>query len=380
MRIRILHVVEAFGLGGGVENGIANLVSSLDSDRFEHVLCAVFRLGPDLRRFSSGIRIVDLGRAGGRFRIQAHSLMQAIRQIAPDVVHSRNWGALEAVPAARWAGVARIIHSEHGVEETSEEPMRRRIFRRVAYSMAHSVFAVSAGLRDSLVRRTGFDDIGVVLNGVDTQRFSPGEADRARMRNVLGIAADEFAFGCVGRLNPIKDYPTAIRAARELAQRNIRFRLFVAGDGPELEALQTQAASLPRDCVRFTGALSDVPGFLRAMDAYVLPSLTEGISNSLLEAMASGLPPVATYTGGNPEVIVDGESGLLFPVGDSAALADRLLALTARSDLRSQLGARALARARERFSLDAMTRRYDDLYTNGVKRAYPAQAVLSGMR
>jgi sugar transferase (PEP-CTERM/EpsH1 system associated) len=374
MAIRVLHVVEAFGLGGGVENGIANLVRHMDTDRFEHVLCAVFRLGPDLGRFSSErVRIVSLDRRGGRFSFQAASLARTIRAIAPDVVHSRNWGALESVLAAGWAGVPRVIHSEHGVEETAAEPFRRLVFRRLAYSFANSVFAVSEGLRDSLVRRTGCRKIGVIYNGVDTRKFRPDAAVRARKRRELGLMDSDFAVGCVGRLNPVKDYPTAIRA---LATTDRRYRLFIVGSGPELAALRQLAESNPATSgrVHLLGTTADVPEFLCAMDGYVLPSLTEGISNSLLEAMASGLPAIATDAGGNPEVVTHGESGLLFPVGSSATLAEHLLAIMQRNDLRAKLSAGALQRVRERFSLTSMVTRYEELYTKEAIRSRAAIA------
>ena len=112
----------------------------------------------------------------------------------------------------------------------------------------------------------------------------------------------------------------------------------------------------------FLGSSSRVPEVLRAMDVFVLPSVAEGICNSLLEAMATGLPVIATAVGGNPEVVVDGESGLLFPAGDVAALADRLTRLRAQPEVRSELGLRAIERVRSEFSLDSMVRAYEQLY------------------
>jgi sugar transferase (PEP-CTERM/EpsH1 system associated) len=364
MPVRILHLVDAFGLGGGVENGIANLVHHMDPTLFEHTLCAVFRLGPDLQRFPTDrVRIVSLGHSGGRFSTQLPALVKLIRELKPDIVHSRNWGALEAVPAARWAGTSFVIHSEHGVEEVIEEPFRRAVFRRVAYGLAHAVFAVSEGLRATLVRRTGFPaaKFGVIHNGVHTKRFRPDLEARARMRRELGIESDRFCIGCVGRMNAIKDYPTAIRA---IAGLDARCSLFIAGKGPDLPSLRALVASSPEIAgrVTFTGSLDRVPDFLRAMDCYVLSSLTEGISNSLLEAMATALPVVATKTGGNPEVVVDNESGLLFPVGDAVTLAHRLRSIEANSELRDRLSRGALERVRERFSLRAMVSRYEELY------------------
>jgi glycosyltransferase involved in cell wall biosynthesis len=142
------------------------------------------------------------------------------------------------------------------------------------------------------------------------------------------------------------------------------WRVLFAGDGPEHGRLLEFVTSRPgwADRVLFLGRRTDVPELLNAMDVYVLPSVSEGICNSLLEAMAAGLPVIATATGGNPEVAVDGNSGLLFPVGDARLLAQRLLALRAQSDFRAQLGRQALHRVQQEFSIEAMVRSYAEMY------------------
>ncbi len=175
MPIRILHVVEALGVGGGVETGIGNLIANMDRERFEHVLCAVFRVGGQLERYPvERVEIVGLEQSPRRFSIQAGALAQIIRRIRPAIVHSRNWGAMEAVIAARWEGSCSVIHSEHGVEmNPAAEPRRRAWLRRLAFHMAHRVFSVSYQLRDMLARRTGFPSrkIDVIHNGVDMGLF-----------------------------------------------------------------------------------------------------------------------------------------------------------------------------------------------------------------
>lgn len=368
MAIRIMHVVEALGVGGGVENGIANLIERMDRGRFEHVLCAVFHLGAQVGRYPADrVRVVCLDQKHRKLSIQVGPLAQMIRELKPDIVHSRNWGAMEAVIAGRWAGSCSVVHSEHGIEmNPSAEPRRRGWVRRVAFEMADRVFSVSIQLRDMLARRTGFPSrkIAVIHNGVDTERFRPDASAGRQFRAERGIADGEFCIGCVGRLNRIKDYPTMLRAAEVFSQSGAAWRLFIVGGGEELGALEEFAAALPalNGRVHFLGAIDRVPEFLNAMDAYVLPSLCEGISNSLLEAMAAGLPVVVSDTGGNPEVVVDRESGLLFPVGDFQRLADQLSELQSRRELRGQLGQQALRRVREQFSLSAMVERYEEMY------------------
>jgi sugar transferase (PEP-CTERM/EpsH1 system associated) len=367
MAIRVLHVVEALGVGGGVENGIANLIESMDRKRFEHVLCSVFRLGPQVERYPlDRVRLLCLAQKQRKFSVQIGPLAEMIRHVKPNIVHSRNWGALEAVLAGRWVRCGSVIHSEHGVEfNPAKDPWRRRWFRRLAFEMADRVFSVSSQLRDALARRTGFPlrKIGVIRNGVDTQRFRPDPAVRRRFRSELGIGQQEFCVGCVGRLSRIKDYPTMLRAAEVLSVSGSCWRLLIAGSGPEVTALEELAARPAlRGRVRFLGPSDRVPEFLSAIDAYVLPSLSEGISNSLLEAMAVGLPVVASDTGGNPEVVVEGESGLLFPVGDHERLGEHLVLLCGDNDLRQRLGRAALRRIHEHFSLNSMVEQYEQMY------------------
>jgi len=388
MAIRILHVVEAIGIGGGIENGIAHLIERMDSTRFEHILCGVFRLGPQVERYPADrVQIVCLEQKPRRLAIQTGPLAEMIRKLRPDVVHSRNWGALEAAVAARWVGETSVIHSEHGVEmDPAAEPRRRSWFRRFVFSLTDRVFCVSYQLRDMLAARTGFPQrkIGVIHNGVKTSLFRPDASVRRRFRAELGIDDDEFCIGCVGRLNRIKDYPTMFRAAELFSKSCASWRLLIVGSGAELSALREFVNSSPvlRGRVHFIGASNRVPELLNALDVYVLPSLCEGISNSLLEAMATGLPVIASDTGGNPEVVVDGESGLLFPVGDFRRLADQLLLLYSAKERRVQFGQMALCRVKEQFSLDSMVEQYEEMYSSLVRtrvlRAGVQSAVTAG--
>jgi sugar transferase (PEP-CTERM/EpsH1 system associated) len=376
-----MHVVDHLGKGG-LENGLVNLIENLDPARFEHVVYAIRKLGPNADRLMAGrIQVICQGKREGDSRFQAGTLARAIREVRPDIVHSRNWAAIEAVPAARWVRSCKVVHSEHGLEAgvSAREPLRRIWFRRLAYHLAHRVLSVSYQLRDLHAARTGFDPgrIAVFHNGVDRRRFYPDPAERSRMRAEFGLAPDEFCIGCVGNLFPVKGHMTALEGVAELAGRCANWRLLLVGQGPEQGKLEAFVAARPDWArrVQFLGTSHRVPELLRALDAYVLPSLAEGISNSLLEAMATGVPVVATRTGGNPEVVVDGESGLLFPVGDARRLGEHLLRLHADPQLRQELAGRALRRVREDFALDSMVDRYAQLYESlGRSAALPVHA------
>lgn len=383
MRIRILHVVEALGVGGGVENGIANLLRMMDPNQFEHILCAVFETGARLERYPlDRIRLLDLGQKHGRLKTQVGALAKTIRSVRPDIVHSRNWGAMEAVPAARWAGRCAVVHSEHGVEmDPEKEPGRRRWMRRLLYPMANRIFSVSEELRQILVRRTGISghEIGVIHNGVDRSRFYPDAARRQRCRQDLN-AGDAFLIGAVGRLNRIKDYPTLLRAAERCSRQGRDWRLFIAGSGAERSALEGMAAASPalNGRVVFLGDTANVAEFLNGLDVYVLPSLCEGISNSLLEAMATRLPVIVSDAGGNKEVVEHGVSGLRFPVGNVACLAECLECVW-REDLRAELGREAERRIAAEFSLESMIRQYEEMYQTLAGAAAKSQPVYKAL-
>jgi len=367
-RLRILHVLDNLG-NGGLQNGLSNLIDRLDPERFEHVLCAirpvedkhVHPFSPDrARTMCIGDRKLS--------RVQIPALLRVIKQMRPHIVHSRNWAAIEAVPAARLAGRCGIIHSEHGIDQDTAqaEPRRRSCLRRLAFELADRVLSVSRIIRDLHSRRTLYpaEKIQVINNGVDNKRFRPDPVVRMRVRRELGIGDNDFCLGSVGNLVPVKDQLTIMRALVEFSNTTPGWRLLLAGDGPELRSLTEFATTRPecRGRILFLGRSKRIPELLNAMDIYVLSSITEGINNSLLEAMATGLPVVASRTGGNPEVVLEGETGLLFPVGDPDTLAAHLSTLYADDGLRQRFSTAACARVAQDFSMVSMVHQYEQLY------------------
>src|SRR5689334_3944377 len=172
-RIRILHVIDSMGRGG-MQNGILNLIHGLDPNRYEHSLCSTRRLDPSqAHAVPDDVRTICIAE-GGQARIQAPALARSIRSMRPDVVHSRNWGGVEAVLAGRWARGPALLHSEHGLETdpSAVEPIRRRVMRRAAFELADQVMCVSYQLKEVHARRTGFSEsrISVIHNGVDSGR------------------------------------------------------------------------------------------------------------------------------------------------------------------------------------------------------------------
>lgn len=365
-----MHVVHGLGTGG-TEEGIRKLLLGLNSDKFEQVVCTIGS-SPSIDH-RSGARVLSLAQPMDRYSLLIGKLARIIRCERPHIVHSRNWGAIEAIPAARLAGVKAAIHSEHGLESDTyqRQPWRRKLIRRMCFRWANRVFTVSAGLKDYYVKQLGIRNcnIDVIPNGVDTDRFSANEGRRAVIREKLGARSEMVVIGTVGRLDPIKDHLTLLKAA-EMLELKDRLRLIIVGDGATrgvIEASLSKYQELGKRTV-MVGATDDVVSYLSAFDIFVLPSLAEGMSNALLEAMSMGLACVASRTGGNPELIEDRQAGMLFEPRRAAQLADCLRILISNQPLRQEVGANARRRVEATFSLRRMLSDYAELYLDVATR------------
>jgi sugar transferase (PEP-CTERM/EpsH1 system associated) len=367
-RLRILHVIPQL-MPGGTEYALLRLIRALGDGAFEHHICATRGFDPAFAQregVAKQVRVV--GASGAAFQFPLFRLAAIMRELKPHIVHSRNWGGIEAIAAARLARVPVAIHSEHGYEVDSLHglPLRRRLFRRAMYSVSDAVFANSSELREYHARQAWIsrNKIRVIHNGVDTQRFAPDPAVRTRMRRELDLPASSLVLGSVGRLVSIKDHATLLKAASTLAVKGANVKILLVGAGPELPSLQQLAAELAGldGRVIFAGASDRIPELLNAMDVFVLPSLGEGMSNTILEAMATALPVVATHVGGNPELVEEGKTGFLFSAGDAAGLATTLEKLSRDASVRQQLSVAARQRALAEFSLERMAKEYGALY------------------
>jgi glycosyltransferase involved in cell wall biosynthesis len=206
-----------------------------------------------------------------------------------------------------------------------------------------------------------------VPNGIRVDGFSVASQERRlALRSVLGFASDVRIVGSVGRLNPVKDQATLLRAFARMHAQLPDTVLALVGDGALREALQSQATALGvGDAVRFLGDRGDVRQLLQGFDLFVLSSLSEGYSMALLEACASGLPIVATDVGGNREIVVDGRNGVLVPPGNADALADAMSALLRETDRTERMGQAGRDWALREASVETMASRYDTLYRGG---------------
>ena len=367
-KLRVLHVIDRL-LVGGTEVGILKVIRGLSDDCFEHRICTVRGFDETFAR-SEGFqgKIYVAGAANSGFQFLLGRLAKTMRDFRPHIVHSRNWGAIETLPAARLSGVPVAIHSEHGYELDMLKglPKRRRVFRRAAYAAADAVFTVTEELRTYHACQAWLpmERIRVLPNGVDTNRFAYRHREREEIRQRLGFDDESIVLGSVGRLVPIKDHATLLQAAEILLGRGISVKVLLVGTGPELEKHKKFVSGSARLSGRvvFVGEASEVPALLNAMDVFVLPSLSEGMSNTVMEAMSTSLPTVVTGVGGNPELVESERSGWLFKPGDVKGLVDILERLSHDPKLRNDLGQAARERVADQFSLDAMICRYRDLY------------------
>jgi len=352
-RPRVVHVVNSFETGG-MEKGVATLIRH-STGLFDHVLVCLTHSGNTARLLPAGTEIIELHKPPGNSPSFLLRLAGVLRRLRPCVVHTRNWPGLDGVIAARLAGIRQLVHGEHGLgsdDPTGLDPRRLRV-RRALASWPREYTCVSRSLERWLRETVRVPrPVTRITNGVDTIACRPGPG--AVARRDLGLGEGAFVVGVIGRLDPIKDHRTLLAAHARVRAAVPQLELLVVGDGPERERLM---ASAPEG-VRFLGNRDDVPAILQALDVFVLPSTNEGISNTILEAMASGIAVVASRVGGNPELVEDGRTGTLFAAGDAGALADALHAYAASRDLVARHGSAGRRRAEEAFSIDAMVGAY----------------------
>jgi len=379
----IAHILYRLDVGG-LENGLVNLVNSLPSSRFRHaIICLADYTDFSKRITNPDVALFALNKPPGNSPRMHLRLWQLLRQLKPCLAHSRNMAALECQITAFLAGVPARVHSEHG-RDMGDLDGRNRVdlgIRRSLRPLVHRYIALSQDLQTYLRTAVQVDagKLSQIYNGVDTNRFRPG-LERAVLPHPMFERSDTIVVGTVGRMEPVKDPVNLARAFAHCAEAmpdvRERLRLVMVGDGRlRSQVEEVIAAAGLSGQTWLTGARGGVDDILRGLDIFVLPSLSEGISNTILEAMASGLPIVATRTGGNPELVQDGDTGLLPPPNDSAALAQAIGQYIRNPEQRKSHGARARQVALERYSLGAMVNRYADIYRQLLEQRCPKALV-----
>ncbi len=368
----VVHLIYALSTGG-LENGLVNIINRMPAKRYRHTIVCLTSADDFSQRITApGVDVIALGKPPGHDLGFYLNLRQTIKQLNPDIVHSRNLAALEAQLSTLWMGGIKRVHGEHGREVGDLDGTNRKylLLRRSMRWLIHHYIAVSADLQRWLMETVGVEPQRVtqIYNGVDAAKFKP--------RNVKPLALlpqrwrdldDMLLVGTVGRLTPVKDQQLLLEAVAQIRsiepQLFQRLRLIIVGDGPLRANLVALAEQLElTDFVWFAGDRSDVPEVLSTMDLFVLPSLGEGISNTILEAMASGLPVVATAVGGNLELVQEAVTGALVPAGDSSALAGAICNMLRDVAALDAAGANAQRYVADKFDWDRTVAQYMRVY------------------
>ncbi len=369
--IRVLHVVDSLS-PGGMENGVVNISQRLQENGFDfHVACLRHK-GDFAKRLARPDQVVVMGKTSGFSLQTVRNLRRHIRTIQPDVVHSHNLGALIYAALATFGGLTPpVVHGEHGQLGAVDTAKKRLWQRRIFFAFCRRVHVVSTGLRDNLHQwgLRSWHPIVATPNGVDTTRFSPQwDGERNKIRKELGFDETDQVIGIVGRLVAVKRHRMLLEAFTELAAEFPRLHLLVVGDGGEgREGVITAMREHPLAArVHWVGHQDNLPRFYQAMDLLTAPSELEGLSNAVLEAMATGLPVLGHVACGNSEVIQDGQNGLLSSLNSPQELAAALrAALLDHSTLR-KLGQSARESVLRDYSMEAMVRSYSRLYRSAL--------------
>jgi len=340
-------------------------------------------LASDLSRKYDFVLMHQDDPAGGIDRALIRRWVAFLRRVRPDLVHIRGLGneGFHGALAARFAGCPRVLLSIHGTVrdlQASSGRWRRQALVHVSEPATLRLATHIATVCRSASRRAFLDPyrhklVGEIPNGVDIQRVAPDV--RLRTRAELGVRSDALVLATVGRLSTEKGHLVLAEALRQLPRRLPRMTLLVVGDGPDRVVIERAYEAVPGVEVLILGRRLDVPALLQAADTFVFPTLHENLSNALLEAMAAGLPVVATSVGGNVEVLEQG-GGELVPAGEPTALAELIARFATDPGLRERHGADARSVIGTSYTIAHMVSRLDDVYQailKGDSRGFPGR-------
>lgn len=372
----IAHVVYHFDTGG-LENGMVNLFNHLPPERFRHAVICQAGYGDFRARITAqAVPFYALDKRPGHDYRWVPRLYRLLRELRPAILHSRNLNALEAQFVGASCAVRGRVHGEHGrdMSDIDGSNWKYNLLRRAARRVVQQYICVSQDLQRWLASTVRVPEarISQIYNGVDTLRFAPAPTRSATPAPGF-FAGAQCVIGSIGRMAAVKDYPTLTRAFIRLARHapeGTGLRLVIVGEGEQRAHCQRliDAAGLTGQAL-FPGARDDTADWLRSFDLFVLPSLGEGISNTILEAQASGLPVLATRVGGTPELVEPGINGSLFDAGDEAALAQLIDTYRGDPQRRQREGRAARARIEARFSWPGAAAAYQCVYQRLLHQA-----------
>ncbi|MCA9471139.1 MAG: TIGR03088 family PEP-CTERM/XrtA system glycosyltransferase [Nitrospirales bacterium] len=377
----ILHLINRLATGG-LENGLVNLINHMPIARYRHVIVCLTDFTDFRDRITrADVDVLAIHKKSGIDWRSYMRIWRVIRRLNPVIVHTRNLPTMEYAIVAMFAGVPIRVHGEHGrdVHDQYGTSVKFRLFRKFLSLWIHIFITVSEDLARWFETSIGIDHSRIrhIYNGVDSQRFHPATRSQPRMFPPEFSSPEYVVVGTVGRLQAVKDQTTLVNAFLHLRQAFPELlksvRLVLVGDGAMRDNLEglVKAEGIG-EYVWMAGERHDIPDLLRAFNVFVLPSEAEGISNTILEAMASGLPVIATDVGGNTELVQHGKTGYLVPPKNPSAMAQAIAMYAKDEKLVEQHGRAGRALVEERFSLHAMIDRYTAVY-DGLVNGLPVR-------
>jgi len=360
---RVMQVVLSLA-PGGTEHLVVEMCRRLPSD-VDVTVCCLDQEGDWAAQVKAlGIDVIALHRPPGFRPSVGRQLARIASERRISLLHCHQYSPFVYGRMARlWNPGLKLVYTEHGRLSDAPPPLKRRLVNPVLSRGGGAILAVSEDLRRYMLD-AGFPGgrVGVIRNGIDAGA-APSAAGRADARRLLGVGAGAFVAATVARLDPVKDLHTMLEGFAIVRRSAPNARLVIVGDGPERGSLSERATAADlAGAVEFLGYRSDVREILAAADLYLNTSISEGISLTVLEAMAAGVPVVATAAGGTPEVLADGDSGILVPVRDPLRLAGAITALIGDGPRRATLAIAARRRLESLFTIERMVTEYARLY------------------
>nr|WP_159063743.1 glycosyltransferase [Thaumasiovibrio occultus] len=348
---------------------IVNLIAWLGDD-VKHSIVSLRSAGELVNELPSDVNVITLNKAKGHSWTTHRALYQVLRDVKPDVVNSYNIATIEYQWIAKLAGVPRRIHAEHGrdVFDLDGSVTKYRLLRRLCSPIIDQFVAVSNDLATWLVDDVGItsNKVALIINGIDTNYFSPVNRHAVDQDKPVPLEATKFRIGHIARLQAVKNQHLLLRAYINACEQNQTFatqsELHLVGDGPEREALERFAGQNPIANICFHGEQRGVKAYYQGFDLFTLTSLAEGVPLTVLEAMASGLPVVATAVGGVPEVVSNGRTGILVADQDLKGLTQSFLRLFASPQEVAEMAKCSRNHALAHFSHQEMAARYRQVY------------------
>lgn len=365
MKIYIMHVISSFNIGG-LETVVANLINSMDNEKFSHSICVFSDQLTALKKINNKkIKTFIIKRNFGNDPSVIFRLARLLKKETPDIVRTYNWGGIEGVISARLSGIKCIIHSEHGsgIEEIRKGKRRRIVARRMILKLCSRIIAVSRMLQKWLIEVVKIKEEKIIYipNGCDINKFHPGKD--SEKREILGLREDDVVVGCVGSLKELKDQETLIKGFGKIAKSYDNLKLMLVGSGPQEKYLISLAEKMDlKERIIFTGGVPEADSFYRMMNIFVLSSLSENCPNVLIEAMATGLPIIATDIGDVRYILGGEKGGIIIGTKDVDALADGIRFFLKNPYLAKEKGEFVRKRAESLFNLDSMVKRFESLY------------------